>query len=244
MASKPPSTDRSSGEALASVETALGHSFDDPDLLLHAITHTSFAAENYGATSYERLEFLGDAVLELSTTDVIFSLLPDEPEGRMTKVRASVVDITTLAQVARTIGLGEVVRLGIGEARSGGADRDSILSDTMEALLGAVYVDGGFKAAHHVVSSLWSPIIVSRIADPVVTDGRSRLQELVARRGGVVTFAYERNGPDHAAVYEATVFVDAQAAGTGSAGSKKAAAIAASNSALGQLGEAVHETPE
>ncbi len=232
MASKTPLTDGPTDGSLASIETALGHSFSEPDLLLHAVTHTSFAAENHGATSYERLEFLGDAVLELSTTDVIFSLLAEESEGRMTKVRASVVDITTLAEVARTVGLADVVRLGVGEERSGGADRDSILSDTMEAVLGAIYVDGGFEAAHGVVTSLWTEIIASRIAAPVVTDGRSRLQELIAQRGGIVTFGFERSGPDHAAVYVATVLVNGEAAGTGTGSSKKSAAIAASDSAL------------
>jgi ribonuclease-3 len=232
MASTPPSTDESTDGSLASIEAALGHSFSEPDLLLHAVTHTSFAAENHGATSYERLEFLGDAVLELSTTDVIFSLLAQESEGRMTKVRASVVDITTLAEVARSVGLADVVRLGVGEERSGGADRDSILSDTMEAVLGAIYVDGGFEAAHGVVTSLWTAIIVSRIAAPVVTDGRSRLQELIAQRGGTVTFEFERSGPDHAAVYVATVLVNGETAATGTGSSKKSAAIAASDSAL------------
>jgi ribonuclease-3 len=225
------------------METELGYSFTDADLLLSAVTHPSFSAENHGSTSYERLEFLGDAVLEMSTTDVIFSLLPDEPEGRMTKVRASVVDITTLAEVARAVGLADVVRLGVGEARSGGAERDSILSDTMEAVLGAVYIDGGFRAAHDVVTALWTPIIVSRIAAPLVTDGRSRLQELIAQRGGSVTFVFERTGPDHAAVYSATVLVDGESAGTGSAGSKKAAAIAASNNALRRIEEADGEIP-
>ena len=237
MASKAPRTDDPTDGSLASIETALGHSFSDGDLLLHAVTHTSFAAENHGATSYERLEFLGDAVLELSTTDVIFSLLAEESEGRMTKVRASVVDITTLADVARTVGLADVVRLGVGEERSGGADRDSILSDTMEAVLGAIYVDGGFEAAHRVVTSLWTQIIVSRIAAAVVTDGRSRLQELVAQRGGTVRFEYERGGPDHAATYVATVLVDGEPAGSGSGTSKKAAAIAASDNALRSDGE-------
>ena len=240
MASEQLPTDDPSDGALASIEAALGHSFDDRDLLLHALTHTSFAAENHGATSYERLEFLGDAVLELSTTDVIFTLLPDESEGRMTKVRASVVDITTLAAVARRIGLAAVARLGVGEARSGGADRDSILSDTMEAVLGAVYMDGGFEAAHGVISALWAPIIASRIAAPVVTDGRSRLQELIAQRGGTVEFEYQRTGPDHAAVYMATALVNGEAAGSGSAGSKKAAAIAASESALRRVGQTDH----
>lgn len=238
MASTPPSTDGWSEASVAAIEAALGHSFDNRDLLLHAVTHTSYAAENVGATSYERLEFLGDAVLELSTTDVIFSLLPDEPEGRMTKVRASVVDITTLAEVARTVGLADVVRLGVGEERSGGAARDSILSDTMEAALGAIYVDGGFEAAHRVVAILWTPIIASRIAAPGVTDGRSRLQELTAQGGGTVTFEYRRSGPDHAAVYVATVLVNGEAAGTGSASSKKAAAIVASDNALRSYGEA------
>jgi len=244
MASEPQPTDLPTGDSLAAIEMALGYSFTNRDLLKHAVTHTSFAAENDDATSYERLEFLGDAVLELSTTDVIFSLLTDEPEGRMTKVRAAVVDVTTLAAVARSVGLAEVIRLGVGEARSGGADRDSILSDTMEAILGAIYMDDGFEAAHAVVKALWAPIIVSRIAAPVVTDGRSRLQELIAQQGGTVSFAYERTGPDHAAVYAATVLVDGEVAGSGSAGSKKAAAIAASDSALRRMGEAHDETSE
>jgi len=244
MASEPQPTDLPTGDSLAAIEMALGYSFTNRDLLKHAVTHTSFAAENDDATSYERLEFLGDAVLELSTTDVIFSLLTDEPEGRMTKVRAAVVDVTTLAAVARSVGLAEVIRLGVGEARSGGADRDSILSDTMEAILGAIYMDDGFEAAHAVVKALWAPIIVSRIAAPVVSDGRSRLQELIAQRGGTVSFAYERTGPDHAAVYAATVLVDGEVAGSGSAGSKKAAAIAASDSALRRMGEAHDETSE
>jgi ribonuclease-3 len=244
MASEPQHTDNLGDGALESIEMALGHSFADADLLVHALTHTSFTAENHGATSYERLEFLGDAVLELSTTDVIFSLLVDASEGRMTRVRASVVDITTLAEVARAVGLADLIRLGVGEARSGGAGRDSILSDTMEAVLGAIYIDGGYEVAHAVIAKLWTPIIASRVSAPMVIDGRSRLQELVAQRGGSVTFEYERTGPDHAAVYSATVLVDGETAGTGTAGSKKAAAIAASENALRRVGEAEHEISE
>lgn len=244
MESELQTTDGPGEDALVAIEAALGYSFDDRDLLVRALTHTSYAAENHDATSYERLEFLGDAVLELSTTDVIFSLLMDESEGRMTKVRASVVDITTLAEVARAVGLADVVRLGVGEARSGGADRDSILSDTMEAVLGATYVDAGFDTAHEVVRTLWEPIIVSRIEASVVTDGRSRLQELIAQRGGTVTFEYGRSGPDHAAVYTATVLVDGEAVGTGSGGSKKVAAIAASENALRLSDKEAHESTE
>ena len=218
--------------ALAGFQRNLGYEFADVDLLKTALTHSSFVAENEGAESYERLEFLGDAVLELLTTDLIFSLMPAAAEGAMTKVRASVVDVVTLADVGRSLGFGEHVYLGVGEARSGGAERDSILSDIVESVLGAVYIDGGVDAARAFVERHWRHRIASAIRTSDVTDSRSLLQEHLAKTGRSVAFTYQRSGPDHAAVYVATAIVDGATVGSGRGPSKKAAAIAASADAL------------
>ena len=219
-------------DRIDTVQRSLGYVFRDPDLVDEALTQASYAAENDRATSYERLEFLGDAVLELATTDLVFGAMPDAPEGEMTKIRASVVDEPTLASIAREWGLDDVARLGVGEDRSGGRERDSILSDLVESVLAAVYIDGGYPAAHRVIVDHWSDLIAERIAGPDVSDPRSRLQELLARTGRVVEFAFERSGPDHASVFTARAIVDGVVRGEGTGGSKKAAAIAAASDAL------------
>jgi ribonuclease-3 len=226
-----PFTDMEDSSDLRKVERALGYRFNTPELLVTAITHSSFASEN-DVESYERLEFLGDAVLELATTQRIFELLEDAPEGRMTRIRASVVDEATLALVATEHGLESSIRLGVGEDRNGGRDRSSIQSDVVEALLGAVYVDGGSKAAFDVVLHLLGDTIVERLASPTVTDPRSSLQEQLASEGRVVSFVHKRSGPDHSVVYTATAMVDDEVVGTGTGASKKSAAIEAARKAL------------
>ncbi len=218
-------------ERVAAVETAIGYQFSEPELLVTALTHSSFAAEN-NVESYERLEFLGDAVIELAVTATIHDMLPHAPEGRMTRVRAAIVDESTLASAARLIGLGDAVRLGVGEDRSGGRARSSILSDVLEAILGAVYLDGGSEGALTVVSRVLGETVQDRIAATRVADDRSTLQERLARSGKVVSFVYERSGPDHAAVYAATAYVDGAVVSRGIGGSKKGAAIAAATEAL------------
>ena len=221
-----------SHEVIDAIGRAIGYRFVEASRAEEALTHASYAAEHAGATSYERLEFLGDAVVQLITTQMIYEALPDEPEGSMTKVRASVVDEATLASIARGWDLGGIIRLGIGEERSGGRDRDSILSDVCEALIAAVFLDGGFAAADRLVRSTWGSVLAQRIAQPDVSDARSRLQELLANSGRVVAFRYERSGPDHAAVYMAVAVVDDMVVGKGFGGSKKGAAIAAATNAL------------
>ncbi len=214
------------------IDKAIGYRFVEARRAEEALTHASYAAEHADAASYERLEFLGDAVVELITTQMIYEALPGEPEGSMTKVRAAVVDESTLASIAREWGLGDLIRLGVGEERSGGRERDSILSDVCESLIAAVFLDGGFAAAERLVRSTWGSILADRIAQPDVSDARSRLQELLANTGRIVTFRYERSGPDHAAVYRALAVVDGAIVGQGTGGSKKAAAIAAATDAL------------
>jgi ribonuclease-3 len=228
------STDMDEGPDLRTVEAAIGYRFDDPELLTTALTHSSFASEN-DVESYERLEFLGDAVLELATTERIYRELDDAAEGQMTRIRASVVDEATLAAVAKERGLPASIQLGIGEDRNGGRDRLSIQSDVVEAILGAVYLDGGVAAAFAVVLRLLDDALSDRIAAPSVSDARSSLQETLAGDGRMVDFEYERSGPDHAVVYTAIASVDGEVIGTGSGPSKKSAAIEAAREALERL---------
>ncbi len=220
---------------LEDVQETIGYRFDDLQLLVTALTHSSFASEN-DVESYERLEFLGDAVLELATTERIYASLNDASEGRMTRIRAAVVDEATLASTSRDNGLPAAIRVGVGEERNGGRKRDSIQSDVFEAILGAVYVDGGSAAAFGVVLRLLGGAIEDRLAATQVTDPRSSLQEHLARRGQTVVFDYDRSGPDHAVVYTATATVEGVVVSTGSGDSKKSAAIDAAREALAELG--------
>ena len=221
-------------ETLASLEDRLGYVFTDPSLLLEALTHTSFSAEN-SAPSYERLEFLGDAVLGLVTASTIFDSYPEAPEGEMTKLRAVVVDQRSLAAVGRDLGVPDHIRVGRGEERAGGRDRDSIVSDVVEAILGAVYIDGGWAEAARLVRDEWQTVIDLRASSPATTDPRSRLQELLAKSRRVVSFSYEQSGPDHAVIFMATASVEGEAIGTGTGGSKKSAAIDAARAALEEM---------
>ncbi len=218
--------------SIADLEQRLAYRFEQPSLVCEAVTHASYTAENADAVSYERLEFLGDAVLELVATCIIYEMMPDAPEGEMTKMRASVVDETSLADVAVELGVPSVIRLGRGEDQSGGRHKRSIQSDVVEALLGAVFLDGGWQEAERVVRTVWGPMIDARNRSTDVMDARSRLQELLAGEGRVVSFAYDRSGPDHAAEFTARALVDGEVVAVGTGGSKKAAAIDAARVAL------------
>ena len=218
---------------LEHVQEAIRYRFIDPQLLVTALTHSSYASEN-NVESYERLEFLGDAVLEMATTQRIFEELANASEGRMTRVRAAVVDEATLASVAREAGLTPAIRLGVGEDRNGGRGRSSIQSDVVEAILGAVFLDGGSESAFDVVFHLLGDEITDRLAAPQIADPRSNLQEELARTGRTVSFEFVRSGPDHAVIYTATATVDGEVVSTGSGASKKSAAIEAARVALRQ----------
>ena len=216
---------------LGSLEDRLGYHFNDVTLLSEALTHSSYSAENR-TDSYERLEFLGDAVLELATTKLIFETLPDAPEGEMTKLRAAVVDKSSVASVGRELGVPEHIRLGVGEDRSAGRERESILSDVVEAILGAVFVDGGWTPSERLIRNEWAPIIAAKASSDGTTDPRSRLQEMLAKSKRTVVFTYQQSGPDHAVEFSATALVDGEPIGIGSGSSKKLAAIDAARAAL------------
>ena len=152
----------------------------DPELLERALTHRSFAYENGGLPTNERLEFLGDSVLGLIVTDTLFNEYPDLPEGQLAKLRAAVVNMRALAGVARGLHLGEYIRLGKGEEGTGGRDKSSILADTLEAVLGAVYLDRGLVEADALVHRLFDPVIARSARLGAGLDWKTSLQELTA----------------------------------------------------------------
>src|SRR3954447_2302860 len=145
------------------LEDALGVTLD-PGILERALTHRSYAYEHGGLPTNERLEFLGDAVLGLVITDALYLRYPDEPEGQLAKLRASVVNMKALADVGRALGLGAHVRLGRGEETTGGRDKSSILADTLEAVIGAVYLDSGIERTRSLLHSLFDPLLADAAA--------------------------------------------------------------------------------
>lgn len=213
-----------SDESLLECAQKLGHEFSDLELLREALMHRSWQAENNEERSNERLEFLGDAVLGWVVADLAYHRLHDMPEGKLTDLRRSVVNTFALADIARDMGLGNYVLLGKGELAGGGPDKSSILADTFEALIGAVYLDGGAPAAFAVLERIMSPLIESAIPHLEMFDSKTRLQELCARTGrGVPVYKTEGEGPDHERTFTAHVLVSGQVLGHGVGRTKKAA---------------------
>ncbi len=199
----------------------------DPELLSVALTHRSFAYENGGIPHNERLEFLGDSILGQAVTVHLFVSHPDLEEGALAKRRASVVSTVALAEVARGIGLGDHLRLGRGEDQTGGRDKDSILADTMEAVIGATYLSAGPDAATALVLRLVAPLMADPDRYGAAMDPKTSLQELAARLGlSAPVYAVTAEGPDHNRVFTATVAVGTTS-GSGVGSSKKHAEMAA-----------------
>src|SRR5690242_9236004 len=195
-----------------------------PELLERALTHRSFAYENGGLPTNERLEFLGDAVLGLIVTDALFREYPDLPEGHLAKLRAAVVNMRALAEVARGLHLGDYVRLGRGEEGTGGRDKSSILADTLEAVIGAVYIERGLVEARALVHRLFDPVIAHSARLGAGLDWKTSLQELTAAGVlGVPEYHVEESGPDHQKSFRAMVRVGGHVYGTGEGRSKKEA---------------------
>ena len=191
----------------------------DPELLSLALTHRSFAYENGGVPHNERLEFLGDSILGQAVTVHLYTTHPDLEEGALAKRRASVVSTVALAEVARSIGLGAHVRLGRGEAQTGGRDKDSILADTMEAVIGATFLSAGPEASTSLVLRLVAPLMADPERYGAAMDPKTSLQELAARLGlEPPRYVVDAEGPDHTRVFTATVTVgDTARTGTGRA---------------------------
>ena len=207
-------------------------------LLERALTHRSFAYENGNLPTNERLEFLGDSVLGLVVTETLYRTHPDLPEGRLAKLRAAVVNMRALGDVGRALELGEYVKLGRGEESTGGRDKTLILADTVEALLGAVYLDCGMETAAGLVHRLFDPLIADAAGLGAGLDWKTSLQELTAASGlGAPEYAVTQAGPDHAKVFTAIAMVAGQGHGTGSGRSKKEAEQQAAEEAWRRLRE-------
>lgn len=206
------------------LEERFGYGFADEGLLQRALSHRSWCAEHPGAVSNERLEFLGDAILGLIVTDRIYEEFPDLPEGELAKVRAAVVSAETLADVATELELGDHVLLGRGEEQSGGRHKASILADSMEAVIGAVYLDGGWDVVRRLVNGLLAVRIAEGAKGPGGRDFKTRLQELAVQTlDETPKYVIDDEGPDHAKKFHATVFLRGVARGSGDGSSKKQA---------------------
>jgi ribonuclease-3 len=208
---------------LSQLSARLGYAFTDVSLLETAMHHRSWNAENDGGESNERLEFLGDAVLGWVVADIVYSQHSDLPEGKLTDLRKSVVNANALAEVAAELGIGEFLMLGKGEDTAGGREKTSILSDALEAVIGAVYIDAGPQATHDVVSALMGKRIVDAVGGLDRLDAKTRLQELASKLEAHVHYKVEDEGPDHEKMFFATVFVGDRELGYGEGKSKKAA---------------------
>ena len=208
---------------LSQLTARLGYAFTDSSLLETAMHHRSWNAENEGGESNERLEFLGDAVLGWVVADIVYTQHSDLPEGKLTDLRKSVVNANALAEVAVELGIGEFLMLGKGEDTAGGREKTSILSDALEAVIGAVYIDAGPQATHDVVSALMGKRIVDAVGGLDRLDAKTRLQELASKLEAHVHYKVEDEGPDHEKMFFATVFVGDRELGYGEGKSKKAA---------------------
>ncbi len=223
------------------LQQRLVYTFRDPALLEQSVTHPSFLQEQPAAGSNQRLEFLGDAVLQLVLTEALYQLFPDDREGQLSKRRAAVANGVFLAQLARELGLDACLRLGASEESTGGRARASALEDAFEALMGAVYLDSDLPTARRVLLD-----VVGSLPDRLATAGdvdnpKGRLQELVQPSHGNHALRYEivrTAGEDHAREYEVAVFLNDQPLGTGRGSSKKLAEEAAARVALRTLQQA------
>ena len=216
----------------------------DPELLDRALTHRSYAYEQGGLPTNERLEFLGDAVLGLVVTEHLFVSYPDLSEGQLAKLRAAVVNSRALADIARALDLGSVIHLGRGEESTGGRDKSSILADTMEAVIGAVFLQHGVEAARDFVHHLFDGLMADVATRGAGLDWKTSLQEIASVAGlGVPHYEVIDTGPDHAKTFQAVVRIDDQRYGPGAGRNKKEAEQNAAAIAFAAL-EGLHAAPD
>ncbi|WP_395742080.1 ribonuclease III [Prosthecobacter sp.] len=222
---------------MQSLEHVIGHSFRDPALLQLALTHGSVGYENQNQRAHsdnQRLEFLGDAVLQLALSHLLFHRLPQADEGVLTQARAQLVSTRALARIARRIGLGAHLHLGRGEEANGGRDRESTLADALEAVAGAIHLDSGSEAAHQFAARLFAEDLEALNRGPLDANPKGQLQELIQAVGtepplyGIVG----AEGPDHAKNFVATVSWQSTELGRGAGRSKKDAEVRAAQAAL------------
>ncbi len=233
-------TSQRAAEDPKALDRALGIRFKDAALRELALTHRSYAFENELPTNNERLEFLGDAVLGIVVTDMAFREFPGMPEGELAKLRAAIVNMRALADVARDLGLGRYLLLGKGEEMSGGRDKSSILADAVEAILGAIYLDRGLDAARKLVDRLFRPRMIAYVRkdEGIERDYKTILQELAsADLHALPEYRIAERGPDHEKEFTATVHLSGKAWGSGIGRSKKEAEQQAAHEAYVRLTE-------
>lgn len=223
-------------DSLGQLMTALGLVMD-PALLRQALTHRSYAYENGGLPTNERLEFLGDSVLGIIVTERLYRDFPDEPEGQLAKLRAAVVNAQALAGVARALGLGDYLLLGKGEESTGGQDKSSILADAMEAVIGAMYMSTDLETTRSFIERIFGPLISTSANLGAGLDWKTSLQERAAETdSGVPEYRVSDSGPDHAKEFIAEVIVGGRVLGSGHGRSKKVAEQEAAAQAYVALG--------
>ncbi len=226
-------------ESLHQLEERLGYRFNDPSLLRGALYHSSYANEHrtMGISSNERLEFLGDAVLGFVSAEHLYRRHPDLPEGELTRIRAALVCEESLHEVAQSLQLGDFLLLGKGEESGGGRRRPSILADAVEAVLAAVYLDGGIDKARELIHRVLLDKEQEQVVESRRRDCKTELQELVQRKPNQeLHYALvSESGPDHAKVFAVAVTLNGQTIGLGSGHSKKEAEQSAARSALEQM---------
>jgi ribonuclease III len=226
-----------------SLQSSLGYRFKSRALIDEALTHSSLVNEQKtsSARHNERLEFLGDAVLSLVMSEYLASALPRSSEGTLSKLKAQVVSETSLARVARRLGLGEHLKLGRGEDRSKGREKDSLLADALEAVLAAVFLDGGFDASRTVARDIFAEELANIAAQqeqPGASDYKTQFQEWCQKRHDTLPryMTVRESGPDHQKIFEVELSIQGDVVGVGSGRSKKEAEQQAAKQALGQVG--------
>ncbi len=238
MSGVPPGVPLGAAEPLESLDRALEVSFRDPVIRETALTHRSHAFEHGLEITNERLEFLGDSVLGLVVTDLAYRMFPDLPEGSLAKLRAAIVNMTALADVARSLRLGDVILLGKGEELSGGRDKPSILADALEAVFGAVYIDHGLDAARELIERLFRPRMEAYARGEGDRDFKTLLQEIASQDlRAMPEYRLEERGPDHEKEFTATVYIAGELLGRGRGRSKKEAEQQAAREAYTQIVE-------
>jgi ribonuclease-3 len=217
------------------IQESLAYHFSDYIQLNRALTHPSFHNEQeHGDGDYQRLEFLGDAILGMLLAEMLFSRFPEASEGELSRTRAQLAEQSTLAKIARERGVGAYIRVGRGEEQSAGRDKDSILCDVLESLIAAVYLDGGLGAARRVVAALFEDLLDDPLELTSARDAKSELQELLSTRG-MAPPEYrlaDESGPPHDRLFRFLVLLDDRVAGEGQGRSKKIAQQAAASCAL------------
>ena len=225
-------------ESIRAFEEKIGYEFKDKTYIQTALTHSSFANEHKEFNYNERLEFLGDSVLGLVVSDYLFRARNDLPEGKLTRLRANVVCEESLSAVARKINLGNHLFLGKGEKASGGSDRDSILADATEAVIAAIYLDGGFDQAKDFILSNLRDTIAKNIDGNIFRDYKTILQEIIQGNNGKISYKLVgESGPVHNKEYEMLVKCGQETIGIGKGKNKKEAEKEAARDALVKMGE-------